>query len=60
MKTKNQCMGCQAGWPLVLRQAHGARPQVIGMDGSYYVHTVVGGYPHESVACTADRYVEEP
>lgn len=36
----NQCMGCQAGWPMV-------RP------GS---HAVVGGYPHERVGCTAERY----
>ena len=36
----NQCMGCQAGWPF----------RENGM------HVVVGGYPHESVGCTADRY----
>ena len=35
----NQCMGCQAKWPVHHRW-----------------HEVVGGYPHERVACTADRY----
>lgn len=38
----NQCMGCQARWPVHHR-----------------AHTVVGGYPHERVACTADRYDDE-
>ncbi len=41
----NQCMGCQAGWPL--------KPRLVG---SFFVHEVVGGYPHEIVACTKDRY----
>ena len=36
----NQCMGCQAGWPL----------------NKYGKHIVEGGYPHESVACTKERY----
>lgn len=38
--TANQCMGCQAGWPLV--------------NGSHPVPPP--GYPHETVRCTANRY----
>lgn len=37
----NQCMGCQAGWPLNPRGSH----------------VVIGGYPGEIVACTKDRYM---
>ena len=40
----NQCMGCQAGWPL---------------DMPLGWHQVQGGYPGERVSCTADRYVSE-
>lgn len=44
MKTKaepNQCMGCQAGWPI--------------REGTN-CHEVSGGYPGELVACTAEMY----
>ncbi len=37
----NQCMGCQAGWPLTPTRDR---------------HAVVGGYPGEGVACTRARY----
>lgn len=47
----NQCMGCQAGWP---RRWVGARRRDKA-DG-HHVHAVVGGYPHEIVGCTRDRY----
>lgn len=42
----NQCMGCQAGWPLML------------MHGGWYAHRTK--YPSgalELVGCTRDRYV---
>lgn len=35
-------MGCQADWPFVPRTSE--------------THCVVGGYPNERVACTAERY----
>lgn len=35
------CMGCQAGWPLTEYKN---------------THSVVGGYPHELVACTKDKH----
>ncbi len=37
---RNQCMGCQAGWP---------------MRGPA-MHAVKGGYPWEVVGCTRARY----
>lgn len=47
--SNNQCMGCQAGWPLVTRTSfRGAH--------TYEVHEVVGGYPHEIVSCTRSHY----
>lgn len=46
----NQCMGCQAGWPRVLRKS------MFDSSVQYYTHPVVGGYPHESVECTRYRY----
>lgn len=47
----NQCMGCQAGWP---RKWLGS--PVRSVAKGRYVHEVVGGYPHEIVACTKERY----
>lgn len=41
----NQCMGCQAGWP--------TKPSAYRRT---LVHEVVGGYPHELVGCTRERY----
>jgi hypothetical protein len=43
--TKNQCMGCQAGWPCEYLIKWG-----------YYRHSVTGGYPGEGVVCTKNRY----
>lgn len=44
---KNQCMGCQAGWPTTTSKFSGR-----------LLHLVYGGYTHEVVSCTRDRYVE--
>lgn len=43
-KLANQCMGCQAGWPLETRGAHSS------------IHLVVGGYAGEICSCTKDKY----
>ena len=50
---KNQCQGCQAGWPTT---NHNPWPK-----GSkvFVFHEVVGGYKGEKVLCTKDRY-EKP
>ncbi len=48
---KNQCMGCQAGWP---RKWYGLK--VRDKDRGFHGHAVEGGYPGEIVGCTADRY----
>lgn len=42
---KNQCAGCQADWPVKVNKF-----------GGHIIHEVVGGYPHEVMSCTADRY----
>jgi hypothetical protein len=39
-KAVNQCMGCQAGWPII-KPPHGRD-----------IHEVVGGYPSELMVCT--------
>jgi hypothetical protein len=44
-KPVNQCMGCQANWP--------TKPASYGRA---VLHDVIGGYQHEVVRCTADRY----
>ena len=45
----NQCMGCQAGWPI--------KRVYKGRDGRVYeTHEVVGGYFGEGVGCTKERY----
>jgi hypothetical protein len=54
IKPANQCMGCQAGWPMVSacyqRREH-------GQDcACRTAHAVRGGYTHELVGCTAGRY----
>jgi hypothetical protein len=41
----NQCMGCQAGWPTHTNKY-----------GRHVVHRVIGGYEHEIVSCTKERY----
>ena len=56
-ESMNQCMGCQAGWPLdtarELRRRREGKPV-----GPLFVHRVPPpGYPGEVVACTADRYL---
>ena len=43
MSERNQCQGCQAGWPI---NSHGK-------------HKVVGGYPGEVCGCTRERYADE-
>lgn len=46
---KNQCQGCQAGWPIVK----------IDMFGIVIVmHEVIGGYAREKVMCTKKDYKE--
>lgn len=42
----NQCMGCQAKWPLVACR----------LNPALQLHKVEGGYRGEVVACTKDRY----
>ncbi len=42
----NQCMGCQAGWPLIP-----------GHFSTRPLHEVIGGYHWEVVGCTAERYL---
>jgi hypothetical protein len=44
---KNQCQGCQAGWPIVK----------IDMFG-IVMHEVIGGYAREKVMCTKKDYKE--
>lgn len=51
--SENQCMGCQAGWPL--KQYVTSRS---GFRVPAWFHDVEGGYPHEVVSCTKDRYEE--
>jgi hypothetical protein len=49
----NQCMGCQAGWPLI------EEPRAMRLGPPLRVHRVVGGYEEpwvERVVCTRDRY----
>lgn len=41
----NQCMGCQAGWPVRVNRYR-----------TGLVHQVVGGYLDEVVGCEADQY----
>jgi hypothetical protein len=41
----NQCMGCQAGWPI--------KPSGYGRS---MLHDVIDGHAHEVVGCTAYRY----
>jgi hypothetical protein len=52
LMSKNQCMGCQAGWPTKEMPRFGA----VTPPHTYTLHLVQGGYPYEVVRCTADRY----
>jgi hypothetical protein len=49
----NQCQGCQAGWPLKLRE-----PLLEGLPPRWS-HEVIGGYEFETCACTAEDYMVE-
>lgn len=47
---RNQCQGCQAGWPL---EAH--KPWPKGSKGMAF-HRVAGGYKGEKSLCTKSDY----
>ena len=49
-EVKNQCQGCQAGWPI---EQHKPWPKG---SKSISFHYVQGGYKNEQVVCTKDRY----
>jgi hypothetical protein len=48
----NQCMGCQAGWPLTVVTLRGRNRTTVDAP----VHRVPDGYPGEVVGCTRGRY----
>ncbi len=52
---RNQCQGCQAGWPLVKVDVYLSPVTAIPM----YAHEVKGGYHGEKVTCTERLYVDE-
>ena len=47
---KNQCKGCQAGWPLKKSVLFGC------VENPFWLHEVIGGYKVEIVACTRGDY----
>ena len=54
---KNQCQGCQAGWPMApsigMKLTKGSQELTYLPPDS---HLVSGGYKGEIVVCTKDRY----
>lgn len=48
----NQCQGCQAGWPIVIKDSSFS-------GGTYRFHAVKGGYIGELCMCTKSDYLDD-